>query len=109
MTIVQRPAQLLNPLDPEMASFIHAEMRRRGVRLMLGHSVTGFQEEHGGVQVLLKGEPSLRADMVVLAIGVTPDTRLAWKQGWRWAERAALQSTNAWRPRPKMFTPWVTR
>ena len=54
VTIVQRPAQLLNPLDPEMASFIHAEMRRRGVRLMLGHSVTGFQEEHGGVQVLLK-------------------------------------------------------
>lgn len=81
VTIVQRPAQLLNPLDPEMASFIHAEMRRRGVRLMLGHSVTGFREEHGGVQVLLKGEPSLRADMVVLAIGVTPDTRLAREAG----------------------------
>ena len=64
-----------------MASFIHAEMRRRGVRLMLGHSVTGFREEHGGVQVLLKGEPSLRADMVVLAIGVTPDTRLAREAG----------------------------
>ena len=81
VTIVQRPAQLLNPLDPEMASFIHAEMRRRGVRLMLVHSVTGFREEHGGVQVLLKGEPSLRADMVVLAIGVTPDTRLAREAG----------------------------
>ena len=48
---------------------------------MLGHSVTGFREECGGVQVLLQGEPSLQADMVVLAIGVTPDTRLAREAG----------------------------
>lgn len=81
VTVVQRPAQLLNPLDPEMASFIHAKMRCKGIRLMLGHSVTGFREECGGVQVLLQGEPSLQADMVVLAIGVTPDTRLAREAG----------------------------
>ena len=81
VTIVQRPKQLMKPFDPDMASFIHAEMRRHGVKLALGHTVEGFEERDGGVDVLLKDEPSLHADMVVLAIGVTPDTALAAAAG----------------------------
>lgn len=81
VTIVQRPKQLMNPFDPDMASFIHAEMRKHGVRLALGHTVEGFEEKAGGVDVLLKDEAPLHADMVVLAIGVTPDTQLAKDAG----------------------------
>lgn len=81
VTLVQRPGQVLNPLDEDMAAFLHAELREKGVRLLLGHSVEGFSEADGGVNVLLKGEESLHADMVVLAIGVTPDTRLARDAG----------------------------
>ena len=81
VTIVQRPRQLMTPFDPEMAAFIHAKMRKKGVHLMLGHSVEGFREENGAVQVLLKGEEALSADMVILAIGVTPDTPLAREAG----------------------------
>ncbi len=81
VTIVQRPKQLMNPFDADMAAFIHAEMRRHGVRLALGRSVEGFAEKDGGVDVLLKDEAPLHADMVVLAIGVTPDTRLAGEAG----------------------------
>lgn len=81
VTIVQRPRQLMNPFDPEMAAFIHAKMRKKGVRLMLGHSVEGFREKDGAIQVLLKEEEPLSADMVVLAIGVTPDTPLARQAG----------------------------
>lgn len=44
VTIVQRPNQLLNPLDYEMACFVHAKMREKGIRLMLGHSVEGFEK-----------------------------------------------------------------
>ncbi|MCI8329118.1 MAG: FAD-dependent oxidoreductase [Oscillibacter sp.] len=77
VTIVQRPKQLMNPFDPDMAAFIHSEMRGRGVKLALGRTVEGFAERDGGVDVLLKGEQPLHADMVVLAIGVTPDTALA--------------------------------
>ena len=81
VTIVQRPRQLMNPFDADMAAFIHNEMRKHGVRLALGQTVEGFEERDGGVDVLLKGEAPLRADMVVLAIGVTPDTGLAKEAG----------------------------
>ena len=81
VTIVQRPKQLMNPFDADMASFIHNEMRRHGVRLALGHTVEGFEEKGDGVDVLLKDEAPLHADMVVLAIGVTPDTSLAKEAG----------------------------
>ena len=81
VTIVQRPKQLMNPFDLDMAAFIHSEMRRHGVRLALGHTVEGFEEKNGGVDVLLKDEAPLHADMVVLAIGVSPDTHLAQEAG----------------------------
>ena len=81
VTIVQRPKQLMNPFDADMASFIHSEMRKHGVKLALGHTVEGFEENGNGVDVLLKDEKPLHADMVVLAIGVTPDTQLAKEAG----------------------------
>ena len=81
VTIVQRPKQLMTPFDPDMAAFIHGEVRRHGVRLALGRTVEGFAERDGGVDVLLKDTDPLHADMVVLAIGVAPDTALAKAAG----------------------------
>ena len=81
VTIVQRPKQLMNPFDADMASFIHAEVRKHGVKLALGYTVEGFEEKDDGVDVLLKDNAPLHADMVVLAIGVTPDTTLAKEAG----------------------------
>ena len=81
VTIVQRPKQLMNPFDADMASFIHNEMRKHGVKLALGHTVEGFEERDGGVDVLLKDEQFLHADMVILAIGVSPETTLAKDAG----------------------------
>ncbi len=81
VTIIQRPKQLMNPFDPDMAAFIHGEVRQHGVKLALGRTVEGFAERDGGVDVLVKDEAPLHADMVVLAIGVTPDTALAKEAG----------------------------
>ena len=81
VAIVQRPKQLMSPFDADMAAMIHGEMRRHGVRLVLGQTVEGFAEKDGGVDVLLKDNAPLHADMVVLAIGVTPDTALAREAG----------------------------
>ena len=81
VTIVQRPKQLMNPLDGDMAAFVHAKMRSRGVKLMLGHTVEGFEKGEKGTRVLLKNEQPLEADMVILAIGVAPDSHLAKEAG----------------------------
>lgn len=81
VTIIQRPKQLMNPFDEDMAAFIHSEMRSHGIRLLLGHTVEGFEETENGVRVLLKEEAPFSADMAVLAIGVSPDTRLAEMAG----------------------------
>ncbi len=81
VTIVQRPKHLMSPFDADMAALIHAEMRRGGVKLALGYTVEGFEERDGGVDVLLKDNEPLHADMVVLAIGVAPDTKLAQEAG----------------------------
>jgi len=81
VTIVQRPRQLMSPFDSDMASFIHAEMRKHGVKLAMGYNVEGFEEKNGGIDVLLKDSAPLHADMVVLAIGVTPESSLAKDAG----------------------------
>ena len=81
VTIVEQSKQLMNPFDPDMASMIHNEMRKHGIKLVLGYTVEGFKEKDNGVEVLLKDHPSLHVDMVVLAIGVTPDTALAKEAG----------------------------
>ena len=81
VTIVQRPKQLMKPFDADMASLIHNEMRKHGVKLALGYTVEGFEESGNGIDVLLKDNAPLHADMVVLAIGVTPETTLAKEAG----------------------------
>ena len=77
VTIVESQEQLMAPFDADMAAFIHAELRKHGVRLALGHKVEGFQEQREGIDVLLEDAQPLHADMVLLAIGVTPDSSLA--------------------------------
>ena len=81
VTIVQRPKQLMSPFDADMAALIHGEMRRHGVKLALGHTVEGFEGKDGGIDVLLEGGAPLHADMVVIAIGVEPDSALAKAAG----------------------------
>ncbi|MCI9368217.1 MAG: FAD-dependent oxidoreductase [Oscillospiraceae bacterium] len=90
VTIVEQLSQLMGPFDPDMASFLHGEVRRHGIRLALGRTVEGFVARDGGVDVLLKDAPPLHADMVALAIGVTPDTALAKVAGLELGPRGSI-------------------
>lgn len=81
VTIVQRPKQLMNTLDYDMATFVHAKLREKGIRLELGRSVSGFEERDGQILTLIDGQDPLPADLVLLAIGVTPDSGLAKQTG----------------------------
>lgn len=90
VTIVQSQKQLMMPFDADMAAFIHAEVRKHGIHLALGHKVEGFTEKDGGVDVLLSDGTSLHGDMAVLAIGVTPDTHLAKDAGLELGVRGSI-------------------
>lgn len=81
VTIIQRPKQLMNPFDSDMAVYLQAKMREKGVKLMLGHLAEGFEAHKTGVKVFLKDGPALDADMVVLAVGVVPESGLAKMAG----------------------------
>ena len=90
VTIVQKPMHLMTPFDADMAALIHGEMRRHGVKLALGHTVEGFAQRDGGMDVLLQDAAPLHADMVILAIGVTPDTGLAKDAGLELGVRGSI-------------------
>ena len=81
VTVVQRPKQLLTPFDADMAALFHTEMRRNGVQLLFGRSVNELAEVGDGVRAVLDCDEPLEADMAILALGVTPDTKLAQDAG----------------------------
>lgn len=87
VTIVQGHSQLMTPFDSDIVPFIHAKLRQHGINLVLNHMVDGFEEKDGKTFVKLKNVDTISttnaisADMVILAIGVTPDTGLAQNAG----------------------------
>ncbi len=81
VTLVEAADQLMAPFDRDMASFLHAEIRKNGIDLMLNTMVEGFADTERGINVKLKNAPALSADMVVMAIGVAPETALAKEAG----------------------------
>lgn len=91
VTIVQRADQVLPPLDYDMAAQIHTLLRSHGVHLKLGSAVAGFESSGEQVVTLLEGEQPLHSDMVLLAIGVTPDTALAREAGLELGQKGAIR------------------
>ena len=81
VTIVEYADHLLAPLDYDMACTLHALMRAKGISLMLKTAVTGFKEKAGGILTETADGGEIPADMVLLAIGVAPDTFLAENAG----------------------------
>ena len=82
VALVEMLPQVLSFLDPDMAAYAHQELLAHGVELHLGDGVASFAEGTGGaLTVTLSSGTQLAADLVVLAIGVRPNTRLAEQAG----------------------------
>ena len=94
VTLVEASDQLMAPFDRDMASFIHAQVRKNGVHLMLGHTVEGFADTDQGIAVRLKSSGTISADIVVMAIGVTPETALAKAAGLAVGIRGSIVVNN---------------
>ena len=86
VTVVEAAPQVMAPLDPEMAAWLHAELKANGVTLHLGDSVAAFEAPQPGETarasiVALKSGKRIEADTVVLGLGVRPETSLAKNAG----------------------------
>ena len=81
VTIIEMGNQILAPVDFPVAAIVQQHIRSKGVDLRLNVAVTGFSKSKKGVGVALTNGETITADMVLLSIGVRPDTRLAVAAG----------------------------
>lgn len=81
VTIVEMADQVMAPLDFSMAQMVHEELVNQGVKLILNDGVEAFREDDGHFLVHLGSGKILHVDMVILSIGVRPETRLAADTG----------------------------
>ncbi|QZE14010.1 FAD-dependent oxidoreductase [Halosquirtibacter laminarini] len=81
VSVVEAAPQVMNMIDPEMASVIHQHFKEQEVGLILNDAVTSFEEINNEVHITLKSGRKLVADLAILSIGVRPDTTLAQKAG----------------------------
>jgi len=92
VTLIQKQPQLLGPIDPEIAALAEGHVARHGVRLVLNDGMTGFAQQTGGaLEVQTISGKSFPADIVILAIGVRPDTKLARTAGLEIGERGGIR------------------
>jgi NADPH-dependent 2,4-dienoyl-CoA reductase/sulfur reductase-like enzyme/rhodanese-related sulfurtransferase len=92
VTLVEMLDQVLPPVDPEHARVVEAHLKRHGVRLALGDAVAGFQQTaNGALEVETKSGKTYPADLVILALGVRPDTTLAKMAGLEIGERGGIR------------------
>ncbi len=91
VTLIQKPDHVLSPLDPEIACLVQGHIKRHGVQVVANDGVVGFGQLDGGaIEVQTSSGKAFPADIVILAIGVKPDTRLAKSAGLAIGERGGI-------------------
>lgn len=81
VSIIEMADHVIPPLDAEMASEVHHHILGKGISLYLGKGLTAIRQSAGGYELTLSDGENLTADMVILAAGVRPDSRLAVEAG----------------------------
>ncbi len=81
VSVIEAADQVMAPLDPEMAMLLHEHIRSNGVELQLSDGVAAFEEEENQVTVRLNSGKRVPAELVILAIGVRPNSQLAKDAG----------------------------
>ncbi len=90
VSIIEAAEQVMAPLDPEMAAMLHANIRENGVGLYLGDGVAAFEENDHSVTIALSSGKKVEAEIVILAIGVRPNSQLAKEAGLSLNERGGI-------------------
>ena len=90
VTVVELENQVFGAIDPEMASVVASELRLHGVDLLLGTSVTAIEENSQGLKVQLSSGESLNCIMVIVSVGVRPESKLAKDAGLSIGQRKGI-------------------
>lgn len=91
VTVVEMLDQVMPPLDPEMALPVQEHMEKHGVKFALGDGVAGFEAQGGKLSVKTKSGAEHAGDIVILAIGVRPETSLAKAAGLELGARGGIR------------------
>lgn len=91
VTLIEREAQIMPVLDAEMTAPVIEEMEKNGITVVLSDSVTGFTQGETGLSVSTSAGRRLVTDMVIMAVGVIPDSELAQSAGLETTERGHIQ------------------
>lgn len=81
VSIVEMAPQVMAPVDFGIASHVHRELLNQGVALHLNTAVERFEKDNGRIRVFFKSGESIVTDLVLLSIGVSPNTALAKSAG----------------------------
>jgi NADPH-dependent 2,4-dienoyl-CoA reductase/sulfur reductase-like enzyme/rhodanese-related sulfurtransferase len=81
VSVIEKLSQLMPPLDPEMAAPLRRHVERKGVRLFLGDGLARVDHDEGAAVVVTESGARHPADLIILAIGVRPETALARAAG----------------------------
>lgn len=81
VSIVEMAPQVMAPVDFSIASHVHRELLSQGVALHLNTAVERFEKDNGRIRVFFKSGESIVTDLVLLSIGVSPNTALAKNAG----------------------------
>ncbi len=90
VTVIEMGGQVLAPVDAPMASILQQHIRAQGVELLLATKVEGFERVDGQLKVLLAGGDVVETDLVILSIGVRPDSKLAVNAGLKTGRTGAI-------------------
>lgn len=90
VTIVEMADQVMAPLDFEMAQIVHQHIKSKNVKLYLKDGVKEFQHNDGVTTIVLQSGERIEADMVILSIGVRPQSKLAIDAGLEINQRGGI-------------------
>ena len=91
VTVVEMLPQVMPPIDAEMVSPVHHYLEAKGIKLALGAAVAGFAQIDGHLEVRTTDGSTYPADIVILSIGVRPETALAKACGLVCGERGGIR------------------
>jgi NADPH-dependent 2,4-dienoyl-CoA reductase/sulfur reductase-like enzyme/peroxiredoxin family protein/rhodanese-related sulfurtransferase/TusA-related sulfurtransferase len=91
VTIVEMANQVMAPLDYEMAAEVHQHLKTKNVEFYLKDGVSSFRRNGGNLKVQLQSGREIETDLVILSIGVRPETKLIKEAGLELAENGGIK------------------